>query len=44
MATLVADVDRAIADGELLVETGDLARLIGRPTTTLEEAVAAALA
>jgi NAD(P)H dehydrogenase (quinone) len=38
-----ADADRAIREGALLVETGDLGRLIGRPTTTLREAVTAAL-
>jgi NAD(P)H dehydrogenase (quinone) len=41
---LQADVDRAIAQGELFVDTGDLTRLIGRPTSALQDAVAAALA
>lgn len=43
-ATVLADTDRAIAEGYLLVETGDLSRLIGRPTTPLTEVVADALA
>jgi NAD(P)H dehydrogenase (quinone) len=43
LAAVLADVDRAIGEGALLVETGDLSRLIGRRTTTLAEAVAAAL-
>ncbi len=46
-AAVLADVDRAIAASELVVSTGDLARLIGRPTGTLTAAVeraAAALA
>ncbi|WP_246572612.1 SDR family oxidoreductase [Kineosporia corallincola] len=40
---ILADVDRAIRDGELHVGTGDLSRLLGRPTTSLEDAVRAAL-
>jgi NAD(P)H dehydrogenase (quinone) len=43
-ARTYADGDRAVADGELYVETGDLSRLIGRPTTPLSEAISAALA
>ena len=43
-APILADVDRGIAVGELHVTSGDLARLIGRPTTPLSAAVAAALA
>ena len=43
LAAILADVDRAVAEGELQVDTGDLSRLIGRPTTPLSEAVAAAL-
>lgn len=42
-AAVLADSDRAIANGHLFVETGDLRRLIGRPTTPLADAVAAAL-
>lgn len=44
VAEIFADSDRAISIGELEVTTGDLSRLIGRPTTTLDEAVAAAVA
>jgi NAD(P)H dehydrogenase (quinone) len=44
VAQIFADTDRAIGLGELEVTTGDLGRLIGRPTTTLDEAVAAAFA
>jgi NAD(P)H dehydrogenase (quinone) len=43
-ARTYADGDRAVADGELYVETGDLSRLIGRSTTPLSEAISAALA
>lgn len=43
-AAVLADSDRALAHGHLLVETGDLRRLIGRPTTPLADAVADALA
>jgi NAD(P)H dehydrogenase (quinone) len=42
-AELYADADAGVARGELDDATGDLHRLIGRPTTTLAEAVAAAL-
>ncbi|CAM5534834.1 SDR family oxidoreductase OS=Streptomyces rochei OX=1928 GN=G3I25_02305 PE=4 SV=1 [Streptomyces rochei] len=44
LADVLAGVDAAIEKGELVVTTGDLARLAGRPTTPLAEAVAAALA
>lgn len=43
MAAMFADVDVAIAQGKLHVETGDLSRLIGRPPTSLAEAVRSAL-
>lgn len=43
-AALLADSDLGIARGELLADTGDLARLIGRPTTTPGEAIRAVLA
>ncbi|MET8662887.1 SDR family oxidoreductase [Streptomyces tendae] len=43
LADVFAGVDAAIAKGELVVSTGDLSRLAGRPTTTLAEAVATAL-
>jgi NAD(P)H dehydrogenase (quinone) len=39
-AATYADVDRGIAAGELHITTGDLSRLIGRPTTPLSQAVA----
>jgi NAD(P)H dehydrogenase (quinone) len=42
-ARTYADGDRAVADGELFVDTGELSRLIGRPTTPLSEAISAAL-
>lgn len=44
MATVLADSDRGIVRGDLHVTSGDLSRLIGRPTTSLAQAVAAALA
>jgi NAD(P)H dehydrogenase (quinone) len=40
---LMVDSDQAIAAGYLEEHTGDLTRLIGRPTTTLAEAVTASL-
>ncbi|MEU3143923.1 MULTISPECIES: SDR family oxidoreductase [unclassified Streptomyces] len=43
MAAVFAGVDASIAKGELVVTSGDLARLAGRPTTPLADAVAAAL-
>ncbi len=43
MAAMFAGVDAAIAEGQLVVDSGDLSRLAGRPTTPLAEAVAAAL-
>lgn len=42
-ARVLADSDRGIARGELYTESGDLRRLIGRPTTSPAEAVRAAL-
>ncbi len=42
VASLLADFDAAIAQDYLLVESGDLRRLIGRPTTPLADAVAEA--
>ena len=44
VAASYAGMDLAIADGALLVESGDLAKLIGRAPTPLSEAVAAAVA
>lgn len=40
---IVVDVDEAIKRGLLAKTTGDLSRLIGRPTTPLAESVAAAV-
>ncbi|MFF2040050.1 NAD(P)H-binding protein [Kitasatospora sp. NPDC058170] len=42
-AEILVDVDAGIARGELAGTPGDLARLIGRPTTPLAESVRAAL-
>jgi len=42
-AGVLADSDRGIADGALFTDTGDLSRLIGRPTADLETALRAAL-
>ncbi|MEV4145568.1 SDR family oxidoreductase [Amycolatopsis sp. NPDC049691] len=41
VAAMLADADRGIAEGELTSDSGDLRRLIGRPTTPLAEAVTA---
>lgn len=43
-AEVLADSDLGIARGDLLVSTGDLRRLIGRPTTSLAQAVRTAAA
>ncbi|MER5870375.1 SDR family oxidoreductase [Streptomyces sp. NPDC002044] len=43
-AAILVDVDAAIARGRLAGTSGDLARLIGRPTTPVAEAISAALA
>ncbi|MFE3514724.1 SDR family oxidoreductase [Streptomyces sp. NPDC059166] len=43
-AAILVDVDEAIARGLLAGRSGDLARLIGRPTTPLADSVAAAVA
>ncbi|MEU9989022.1 SDR family oxidoreductase [Streptomyces sp. NPDC048045] len=40
---ILVGVDASIEKGELVVSTGDLSRLTGRPTTPLAEAVTAAL-
>ena len=42
-AAIIADADRGLARGDLYVDSGDLHQLIGRPTTSLHDAVAAAL-
>jgi NAD(P)H dehydrogenase (quinone) len=43
LAGILAGVDASIEKGELVVSSGDLSRLIGRPATPLAQAVAAAL-
>ncbi len=43
LARVLADSDVAVARGDLLVESGDLSRLIGRPTTGLADAIRTAL-
>ncbi|MEU2621886.1 SDR family oxidoreductase [Streptomyces sp. NPDC007157] len=42
-AAILVDVDASIAKGELVVDSGDLSRLTGRPTSPISEAVADAL-
>ncbi|WP_405283157.1 SDR family oxidoreductase [Gaopeijia maritima] len=39
VARMLADSDRGIARGELFTDSGDLRRLIGRPPTTMAEAL-----
>jgi NAD(P)H dehydrogenase (quinone) len=41
VADMLVDADRSIREGELGADTGDLRTLIGRPTTSLTDAVAA---
>jgi NAD(P)H dehydrogenase (quinone) len=41
-AAILADSDLGIARGDLLVSSGDLSALLGRPTTPLRDAVQAA--
>ncbi|MDQ0405676.1 SDR family oxidoreductase [Streptomyces sp. NPDC000349] len=43
LAAILAGVEDSIEKGELVVTSGDLSRLTGRPTTPLAEAVAAAV-
>ncbi len=43
-AEILADSDRGLAAGDLRTDSGDLSRLVGRPTTTPLEAVRAAIA
>ncbi|MGW2614070.1 SDR family oxidoreductase [Streptomyces sp. NPDC001500] len=43
LAAILAGVDASIEKGELVVSSGDLSRLAGRPTTPLADAIAAAL-
>jgi NAD(P)H dehydrogenase (quinone) len=43
LAAILAGVDASIEQGELVVSTGDLSRLSGRPTTPISESIALAL-
>ncbi|MFG2607318.1 NAD(P)H-binding protein [Streptomyces sp. NPDC048514] len=43
LAEILAGVDASIEKGELVVSTGDLSRLAGRPATPLAEAITVAL-
>ena len=43
LAHILADADLAMSRGELFTDSGDLRRLIARPTTTPAEAITAAL-
>ncbi|BBC35822.1 NmrA family protein [Streptomyces graminofaciens] len=43
LATILAGVDASVEKGELVVDSGDLSRLIGRPTTPIADSIAAAL-
>ncbi len=42
-ADVLADSDVKIADGHLYVDSGDLSRLIGRPTTSLDDFLSASV-
>ncbi|MFJ5308717.1 SDR family oxidoreductase [Streptomyces sp. NPDC088350] len=42
-AAILVGVDASIGKGELVVSTGDLSRLAGRPTTPMAESIAVAL-
>ncbi|UXY29234.1 SDR family oxidoreductase [Streptomyces sp. HUAS TT20] len=42
-AVILVGVDASIARGELVISSGDLSRLIGRPTSPFSEAIAVAL-
>ncbi|MGW0956626.1 SDR family oxidoreductase [Streptomyces sp. NPDC002545] len=43
LAAILAGVDASIEKGELVITSGDLSHLIGRPTSPVSEAIAAAL-
>ncbi|UUU24309.1 SDR family oxidoreductase [Streptomyces sp. DSM 40750] len=43
LAAILAGVDASIEKGELVVASGDLSRLIGRPTTPISDSIAVAL-
>ncbi|MGX5184753.1 SDR family oxidoreductase [Streptomyces avermitilis] len=42
-ATILAGVDASIQKGELVIDSGDLSRLTGRPTTPIADSIAVAL-
>ncbi|MGN9761799.1 SDR family oxidoreductase [Streptomyces sp. SD31] len=43
LPAILAGVDTSIEKGELVVDSGDLSRLAGRPTTPIADAIAAAI-
>ncbi|QFQ99720.1 SDR family oxidoreductase [Streptomyces phaeolivaceus] len=43
LAAVLAGVDASVAKGQLVVTSGDLTRLIGRPTTPIADSIAVAL-
>jgi NAD(P)H dehydrogenase (quinone) len=43
VAAIIAGVDASVEKGELVVDSGDLSRLAGRPTTPISEAIATGL-
>ena len=43
LAAILAGVDASIEKGELVVESGDLSRLAGRPTSRIADAIAVAV-
>ncbi|MEV0170866.1 SDR family oxidoreductase [Streptomyces sp. NPDC050803] len=43
VAAVIAGVEASVEKGELLLTSGDLSRLIGRPATPISESIAAAL-
>ncbi|MBO4259009.1 SDR family oxidoreductase [Streptomyces griseorubiginosus] len=43
VAAVIAGVDASVEKGELVVDSGDLSRLAGRPTSTIADAITAAL-
>ena len=43
VADILADADQGLSRGELFTNSGDLSRLLGRPTTPLAEAIADAV-
>jgi NAD(P)H dehydrogenase (quinone) len=43
LAAILAGVDASVEKGELVVSSGDLSRLIGRPTTPIADSIKAAL-